>query len=88
MQIATLGASREATLLSPYEPRSGGAFHWATLRPFSSPPSVTWYDLRIHPGEAKMRALLSVLAVGLFVLVARAPDALACHKGELCRAEQ
>ncbi len=29
-----------------------------------------------------MRALLSVLAVGLLVLVARAPDALACHKGD------
>ena len=28
MQIATLGASREATPLSPYEPRFGGAFLW------------------------------------------------------------
>ena len=29
-----------------------------------------------------MRTLLSVLAVGLIVVVARAPDALACHKGD------
>jgi hypothetical protein len=35
---------------------------------------------RLHPMEANMRTLLSVLAVGLFVLVAAPQNALACHK--------
>jgi len=37
---------------------------------------------RLHPMEAKMRTLLSVLAVGLFVLVATPQNAVACHKGD------
>ena len=37
---------------------------------------------RLHPMEAKMHTLLSVLAVGLFVLVAAPQNALACHKGD------
>ncbi len=37
---------------------------------------------RLHPMEAKMHTLLSVLAVGLLVLVAAPQNALACHKGD------